>query len=271
MTPQQPQTPYPQPNSSAGYYSAPYGYYPWYPPAQLPPVPAERPPRPERARIANVLIAAGVAIVTLLAIAIASLGPSLVSTGANSPAAGLNQVYSSRFATDDGQWDTSDGCTFGDGGLHVTLRPANTLCALHSSAAADLASTGFYLEAVVGPSAAVAGQQKPCIQISAGEDVITVAFDQQGGFGLVLPGVTDADPCSIGSAVQGSGGYPWHTNGITENRIGVRYDSSAGTLTAYANGLRIARIAIKLSSPIVLSLGATANGEVMFSHFSLYA
>jgi hypothetical protein len=271
MTPPMPQAPYPQANPYAGYYNAPYSYYPWYPPAPLPPTPAERPLRPGRARIANALIAVGVVIVTLGAITVAALAPALTSSPASSPAAGLSQVYSAPLTSDDGQWNLSHGCFFGDGGLHATLQRSNTLCDFSASAAPDLASTGFYLEAVVGPAAAVSGQQKPCIVISTGEDAITAAFDQQGGFGLVLPGATGAEACSIGSALVGSGGYAWHTNGITPNRIGVRYDAPTGTLTVYANGLPIATRSIQLLRPISLSLGASADGEAVFTRFSLYA
>jgi hypothetical protein len=269
MTQPAPQSPYPQANSYAGYYGA-YGYTPWYPPATLPPVPAERPARPGRARIANALIAAAVALVTLGAIALAALAPSLAPADTAAPGAGLSQLYAASLASDAGHWDTSSGCVFADGGLHATRQFSATLCDFRPDAAPDLASSGFYLVADVGPAAAVAGQQKPCIEIRAGEDVVTLAFDQQGAYGLHLVGASAE--CAIGSGLTATETYSWHTNGITPNRIGMRYDASAGTLTVYANGLMVTKVrSVQLSSPVTLRLGASADGEALFTHFSLYA
>jgi hypothetical protein len=221
------------------------------------------------ARIANVLIATAMALMTLGAIALAALGPSLAPSAASAPGAGLSQVYSADLANDASHWDTSGGCVVADGGLHATRQTSATLCDFRPDAAQDLATSGFYLVADVGPAAAVAGQQKPCIEIQAGEDVLTLAFDQQGAYGLHIVGTSGE--CAIGSSLTGPDTYAWHTNGITPNRIGMRYTASAGTLAVYVNGLQIAERAISLSSPITLRLGASADGEAVFTRFSLFA
>jgi hypothetical protein len=267
MTQPAPQAAYPQPNPYAGYYGG-YGYAPWYPPATLPPVPAERPSRPGRSRIANALIAAAVALVTLGAIALAALATAPADTAA--PTAGLTQVYSASPAKDPSHWDVSNGCIFADGGLHATRQSSATLCDFRPDGAQDLATGGFYLVADVGPAAALAGQEKPCVEIRAGEDVDTLAFDQQGAYGLRLGG-SGSPECAISALLTGTETYAWHTNGITPNRIAVRYDASAAALTIYANGLKIAERPIRLSSPVTLSLGASADGEAVFTHFALYA
>jgi hypothetical protein len=268
MTQPAPRAPYSQPNPYAGYYGA-YGYAPWYPPATLPPVPAERPARPGRARIANALIAAAVALVTLGAIALAALAPSLVPANTAAPGAGMSQLYAASPASDPSHWDISSGCVFADGGLHATRQSSATLCDFRPDAVQDLASTGFYLVADVGPAAAVASQQIPCVEIRAGEDAVTLAFDQQGAYGLHVGG--SSGECTVSSGLTATDTYAWHANGITPNRIAVRYDASAATLTGYANGLMVAERSIQLSSPVTLRLGAGADGEAVFTHFSLYA
>jgi hypothetical protein len=264
------QAPYPQPGPYAGYYTAPYGHAPWYPPTTLPLTPAERPSRPGRARAANMILAVGIALVTLGALALAALAPSFVGGATSSPSAGLSPVYVTPLANDAQHWDTSSGCDFSAGGLHATGQTSATLCAFRPDTSLEIATSGFYLEAEVGPAASVARQQKPCIEIQAGEFALSVAFDQTGAYGIhpASPG----SECAIGTAgaLLGSDTYAWHTNGITLNRIGVRYDASAGGLALYVNRQRIATRTVHLADPVTLSLGASGDGEAVFTRFSLY-
>ncbi|HEV2238747.1 MAG TPA: hypothetical protein VGR57_18965 [Ktedonobacterales bacterium] len=269
-TPQTPQPyPYPQPGPYGGYYT-PYGYPQWYPPATQPLTPAERPSRPSRARLANTILAAAIALVTVGALALAALAPSFSGAAASSPSTGLTQVYAAPLTNDNQHWDTSGGCVFDDGGLHATWQTSATLCAFRPDRASDFAASGFYLVAEVGPAVALAHQQKPCVAIQAGEDALTVAFDQTGAYGVHSASAGSGCVISTAGVLLGTDTDAWHTNGITPNRIGVRYDASAGSLAVYVNGQLIATRALQLVDPVTLSLGASGDGEAVFTRFSLY-
>lgn len=264
-----PQAPYPQAGPYGGHYPSPYGYYPWYPQVTLPPTPAERPTRPGRARIARIVLAGTIGLVTLGALALAALAPTFDRASERSPSAGLSLVYAAQLTSDATHWDTSSGCDVGDGGLHISGQSIATLCEFRPDAQQDFATSGFYMVAEVGPAAAVSSQQKPCIEVRAGEDLLTVAFDQQGGYGVKSGGVTTA--CSTSTSLVAASAFAWHTNGITPNRIALRYDASVSAITLYVNGQRVLTYSVRLEGPVTLGLGASANGEAVFTRFSLYA
>jgi hypothetical protein len=269
-TSQQPaQPPVAPPASYPLYYAYPYGYYPWYQPAPatLPPTPAERPARPGGARRANLALSLVLAMATLGALLLAAIAPSLAQYAPSAPAGGLTQLYSMSLTSDSGDWELGNGCAFEQGGLHAHLASDATLCAFMPSTSYDLTSQGFYVATTVGPAAALAGLEEPCMQIATTADVYTLAFNQQGSFGFRR---NPSRTCALSGALTPLDTSSWHANGITPNRIAVRYEPDAQTLVVYVNDQQIVAMDAALSGPVQVSLGSSGGGEAVYTSFALY-
>jgi hypothetical protein len=267
--PQQPQYPsYPYPYPTYPY----YGYAPWPGPAAasvLPPTPAERPAAPGRARLANVVLAVVMAVATAGALVLAAVAPSLAQHAPSPAREGFAQVYNQQLADDSAHWDVGQGCVFDQGGLHATLQARPTLCAFLPSKSGDLTGSGFSLTTTVGPAAAVAGVQEPCLLLSSGSQAFSLAFDQQGEYVFEM---NPSQPCEL---TTNQGLLPqtqaWHAGGETPNQITVVYLPAGGTITVYVNSQEVVSNGWQLSGQNQISLGATGGGEAIFTSFALYS
>jgi hypothetical protein len=262
-----PQPPYP--------YAPPwgYGYYPWYGPRPTqPPTPVERPVRPGRARLANIIIAALAAASLVVALALAAVAPAFSSHPPDPTGLGFHQIYDAPLTDDPGHWDVGKGCVFEQGGLHApvnTTDATGTICPFTPSVAGDITSQGFYLTAEVGGAAAVGAQQQPCIGFESAGAAYELTFDQSGNYILKT---TSTGPCGDdpgGGAANGI--VAWHTDGYTHNRIGVLYSAADRTTTIYINDQVLVQVPLGFSDPVKIDLGASGGGEAIFTRFTFYS
>jgi hypothetical protein len=287
--PQPPQSPQPQapgayppgptypPFGQYGY----YGSYPWYfPPPPQPPTPAERPSQPGRARLVNLVIAVVAAVSTVVALALAAVAPAVATRAPDPTSLGFHQVYDSQLAEDTANWDVGQGCVFELGGLHAPVNSTDstgTICPFIPSTKGDLTSRGFLLTAEIRGAAAVNAQQQPCIAFE-GQDTFELTFDQSGNY---LFESSPARPCgdnpsaATGMLLDGgtplSGTIAWHTDGYTHNRISVSYSGSDQVMTVYVNDQHLFQQSIALSGQYKIDLGASGDGEAVFSRFTLFS
>ncbi len=147
--------------------------------------------------------------------------------------------------SDSGDWELGNGCAFEQGGLHAHLASDATLCAFMPSTSYDLTSRGFYVATTVGPAAALA----------------------QGSFGFRR---NPSRTCALSGALTPLDTSSWHANGITPNRIAVRYEPDAQTLMVYVNDQQIVAMDAALSGPVQVSLGSSGGGEAVYTSFALY-
>ncbi len=235
----------------------------------LPPTPAERPQRPGRARVVNIVLAVVTVVATIGALALAAAAPSLASSAPAPRSTGLAQVYNMRLIDDPSNWDVGHGCTFEQGGLHATQADTASLCAFLPSQQSNLTGSGFYLTTTVGPAAAVSGQQEPCIALQGDGGYFSLAFNQTGGFELsdnadqpcVLQGATGVLPETVA----------WHADGLTPNVISLHYIAESNQMLVYVNGQEIASVVMTHAAPQQISLGASGSGEAVFTSFALYS
>jgi hypothetical protein len=283
--------PYPPPAQHPGY--APYGpyypyypyapypayYVPWYPPQPLvqPPTPVERAASPRVGRVIRQVLGVVLALVTLGSVALAAAGQSSAQLAPSPASVGYTLTYSSRSANDQNQWDGST-CVLEQGGLHARELPnAPSLCAFRPSESQDVTSLGFFLDAVVGPAAAVPSEQEPCVVLrnASSATELSLTFDQQGNYVLdTAPAGTDCSLSSSTGLPVTTGTFAWHTDGEVANRISLLYMPNADqNLILYVNGQQVAQTTWNTSgfdTIDTINLGAAAGGEAVFTSFALY-
>lgn len=271
---------YPQYPQYPVYPQYPQWQYPAYPMAPMAPVapmkpapPPEEGPAPKAPRgllpdRASIIVAGVVSVITLLALFLAILAPSLGEQSGNAVPSGWSKVFDGA-VHNDGSWDTASGCNFTSAGLDVSGQREGTVCAFVPSTSSDLTSQGFLLDVQLAPAGAVSGNQSPIITIgnvsggAASAGFLSISFDQQGGYVICTP--ENLPLCMRGATVA------WHGDGYVPNSIAVRYLPSQGQLTLYANGQAVTTIAASISGQQTLAIGADSNGEALFTHVTLYS
>ncbi|MFI5272307.1 MAG: hypothetical protein ACHQ4H_04650 [Ktedonobacterales bacterium] len=240
-------------------------------PAALLPL-AEKPKRFFGGRFGG-LFAAGVIVLLVAAIALASLGPLLVDHTPASVPAGWATVFDG-VPNDAAQWTPSSGgsCTAGSNGLTISSENGNKGCDLTPTTQSDVLSGGFLLEMTLAPDASAQNYQSPLVGFG---DYVFVNFDQNGQY------VVCTDICGAFSAVNVSGlTSSWHTDGFTPNSFAVRYlpaDTTHGDqLTLYADGqqVHVVNLHIPTNSSVTLGAGDDPSGgagEAIYTHVTLYA
>jgi hypothetical protein len=162
--------------------------------------------------------------------------------------------------SDNGAWNSGNGCVFTPQGLDVTGEGDGAACLFRRSAQSDLTSQGFWLQATIAPAADVQGTEVSVVLIGDSEPIF---FDMLGAY------VVD---CQVGSALCETGTTTaWHTNGLIANTITISYDAASATLTIYANGQLVTSAPMTQSVGPMLSLGAGGDGEALFTHASIYS
>lgn len=205
------------------------------------------------------IFAAVVVAVTIVAIALAAVAPTLGVYPGNTPPAGFAQVYTASLS-DDGKWVNTGPCAFTSQGLDVTGSTDGVACVFQPSTSGDLTSQGFWLQTTVAPSAFIRGNEEPLILIG---DSQAILFSQQGSYAVYCQ--NSAVPCAAGLTTA------WHTNAFVSNTITVSYDAGASTLTVFANAQQVVQVSFVVGGQATLALGAGSNGEALFTRVSIYA
>lgn len=210
----------------------------------------------------SIIFAVATIAVTVVAIALAALAPSLVARPDTTPPAGFTQVYDANLS-DDGKWPNQSPCTLTSQGLDVAGGTDGTACLFRPSASADLTSQGFWFQATVAPAASVAGSMEPVILIG---DTEAIFFEQQGAYAVVCADSSTgtARVCAEGTTTA------WHTNAFVANTITVSYDAGASLLTLFANDQRVTSVTLTVGSQASLALGAGSDSEVLFTHATIF-
>jgi hypothetical protein len=246
-----------------------YPYYPVYvqPPTQKPreqeEPPVERAPRGLWSDGVAMWLAVASVIITVLAVALASVAPSLGLRTANAVPSDWTKVLDGGIAAD--AWRLNVGCSLTDQGMDVVGSGHDAICLYTRSTTGDLTSHGFFIEVRVAPAGTVQGSQEPLIQIGNTAMGVSGVFTQSGQYALCT-GVS-SDSCIQGNTIA------WHSDSYIANSMGLRYvaDGNGGRVTLFANGQEVASVAATIAPGSPISLGAAADSEAVFTHATLYS
>lgn len=253
------------------YYGYPYPYpYPYYPgayqpyPQPVPPrSPSERPSKPGAARVRNLIVAAIGIILTLAAIAAASLA-AIGSQSAPSPVSGgLRQVYSQQLGGDDTNWTLDQGCVLQHEGLLADGSSNGAICAFVPTGQQDLLSQGFQLSLVMAPGEDVSALEEGGIILGQADTGFFVDFTQEGNFAFYTRG--NNVPLLSGSTIA------WHADPSLANTITLRYSATNAVLDTYVNGQQVFTHALTLDQGTELALAAPDGAQALFTSFALYS
>src|SRR5260370_35152616 len=159
-----------------------YAYYPVYvqPPTQKPreqeQPPVERAPQGLWSDGVTMWLAIASIVITVLAVALASVAPSLGLRTANAVPSDWTTVRDGGIAAD--AWRFNVGCSLTDQGMDVVGSSHAAICLYTRSTTGDLTSHGFFIEVRVAPAGTVQGNQDPLIQIGNIAMGLTCVFTQ---------------------------------------------------------------------------------------------
>jgi hypothetical protein len=246
-----------------------YPYYPVYvqPPTQKPREqegpPAERAPRGLWSDGVTMWLAVASVVITVLAVALASVAPSLGLRTANAVPSDWTKVLDGGIAAD--AWRFNIGCSLTAQGMDVVGSGHDAVCLYTRSTTGDLTSRGFFIEVRVAPAGTVQGNQEPLIAIGDTSASVSSVFNQSGQYALCT-GVS-SDSCIRGNTIA------WHSDSYIANSMGLRYvaDGDGGRVTLFANGQEVASMAATIAPGSPISLGAAADSEAVFTHATLYS
>lgn len=246
-----------------------YPYYPVY--VQLPTKkpreqeepPEERAPRGLWSDGVTMWLAIASVVITVLAVALASVAPSLGLRTANAVPSDWTKVLDGGIAAD--AWRLNVGCSLTDQGMDAVGSSHDAICLYTRSTTGDLTSRGFFIEVRVAPAGTVQGNQEPLIQIGNTAMGVSGVFTQSGQYALCT-GVS-SDSCIQGNTIA------WHSDSFIANSMGLRYvaDGNGGRVTLFANGQEVASVAATIAPGSPISLGAAADSEAVFTHATLYS
>jgi hypothetical protein len=202
-------------------------------------------------------------VITVLAVALASVAPSLGLRTANAVPSDWTKVLDGGIAAD--AWRFNMGCSLTDQGMDVIGSSHDAICLYTRSTTGDLTSHGFFIEVRVAPAGTVQGNQEPLIAIGDTSASVSSVFNQSGQYALCT-GVS-SDSCIRGNTIA------WHSDSYIANSMGLRYvaDGDGGRVTLFANGQEVASIAATIAPGSPISLGAAADSEAVFTHATLYS
>lgn len=209
-----------------------------------------------------------VVVLTVAAIALASVGPLFVNHSAIP--AGMTKVFDG-VPNDSSAWRAADGCALVANGLDVDSSTRDG-CQFVPSVNADLLSQGFYLSVTLAPDASVTNAQEPVVAFSNDE---YVALDQSGAY-LICTGIFDRFGNNICVSDYSSA---WHTDGYTPNAFTLVYqpgaDNGQDALVLFINGQQTRTVDLSLSSGAGLVLAAAEpaqgeRGEAIYTHVTFY-
>jgi hypothetical protein len=264
----------------------PYPQYPQYPPMYAPPgpsyAPQDAPPNEAeiaaakvRARRYQIIAGAVIGGLTILALALAAIAPSLTPSGSTPVPAGWQAVYQSNLAaasTKDYQaWDVSKGCSFYSTGLDANGSngaggaSGSAVCAFAPAKVGGDTSQGFYFEVGLAPAASVSSFQQSALAIgdvsSSSAQGVFFEVDQSGRY-LICDSA--CSPRSGGVYVTG-GTAAYHGDAYVANTIAVRVWPNHNEETFYINGQQVADVSVDLGLQPALAAGAPSGSETIFT------
>ncbi len=216
-------------------------------------------PAPQRAGVwAAPLFGAVIAVVTLGAIALGLIAPQFGQNAAGDLPSGWAVVFDSDLATATSDWKVGADCGFDHGGLFANS--GNSPCVYTPSSKADYLSQGFRLDATLAPASAL--EKSQVAVLLAGTAYFGIA--QDGSFAL-------ADDGRTSDAETRDTAFNWHANGLSPNTIRLEWGGPDTPLVAYTNGYKAAEIpfSISASSNHALEIGASRDGQALFTHLTL--
>ena len=246
----------------------------YYPPQDAPPNEAEVALAKARGRRYQIITGAVIASLTVLALALAAIAPSLTpAAGATIPAT-WQQVYQSNLAAasakDYQAWDVSNGCSFYSTGLDANGTTGsggannNATCIFSPDKVGADTTQGFYFEVGLAPAASVSSFQQSVLLVGdisgANAKGLTFEVDQSGRYLLCGAG------CSARTGVYLSGGTAaYHGDAFVANSIAVRVWPNHNEETFYINGQQVADVSVDVGLQPVLAAGAPSGSETIFT------
>lgn len=223
---------------------------------------AEKPRGPWPTRYAK---AFGIVIIVLTGVAIALAAVAPLLAGASSPSLpkGWTTLYDG--LPQPGQWSNAAGCDYSGSGLLITGNAATENCLFLLSRNRDLVSSGFYVEATLGPAADVAQTEDGGILVGARSDALAAVVDQSGAYRLCTL------PCVSGAIYATGKTDAWHAGGYTPNVIGLRYEADSHTATLYVNGQAVRSVTYTPPPSSEIALAASRDAQVLITHVAVSA
>lgn len=251
-----------------------------YPPMMVPQTPAPyRPPAPpaganEQARAKGrryqIIFGAVFAGLTVLALVIAALAPSLRPTASGTLPAGWTPVYQHDLTVaDNAAWDLTKGCAFNEAGLDASATGSSaTICDFMSAGAGGATTQGFYFEAEIAPAATVPAFERALLLVGVTSnqsgDALAFEVDQQGRYVLC------DTSCAPGRGIYISGGTAaWHGDAFVANTFAVRVSPDHTHETFFVNGQQVATATANLGAQPALALGAPSGSDALFTRATL--
>lgn len=253
-------------------YYYPYAYYPYpYPMwAQeqrkplLEDAPTEKPPTGLWTDRVSMWFGIGMTIVTVLALLLGAVAPSLVQRATALVPRDWTKVFDGPI-TASSPWALNSDCQLSSEGLDVSSSTHQALCAYQAASGQDLVSHGVLLVAQLAPAGQVTGNQRPVIQFGTESSSAFASVNQTGQYELCAGDSQYA--CQAGTTVA------WHGDGYIANTIAVRYEPTVqgGRMTLYANDQKVASQVVTLAPGSAIVLSAAPSSEAVYTHVTLYS
>jgi hypothetical protein len=238
------------------------------PPATMPPLysmPAPQPApaaRPSKPSPFGMIFGLAATVVTLGAIALAVFAPQLTTAPNLRVPQGWQQVYSDNPGTSSGLWDSTGGCDFSSGGLHIG---SEGTCTFKPADSATL-TNGILVVARLAPAADVASSEDTGILL---DNSVLVIVSQQGDY-KICRGSCQISSSSGEGPISGST-IAMHSDAFVANEIAVLYNADASTIDFYVNGQFVNHATVDISATPSIALATSSSGETLVTHVDIYA
>lgn len=211
-----------------------------------------------------IIFGAVAVVVTLGAIVLAALAPSLETAAPPAVPSGWTQAYNADLNGSTTGFETGAGCAVTDKGLDVTADQSAVTCTYQPSDQGSLLANGFQLRVTMAPASQIAGGQQPLIGLGDSAFVAVEQVDTATTFVICNVDCTaGADPVQLGSDA-------WHGEGYYANTLTLFWGGTGQQLVVSANGQQVASVDFHFASGAQgLELGTLKHGEALYSHMTL--
>lgn len=231
-------------------------------------------PRPAPSRYTRIF-AIALSVVTIAALAVAYFSSDFRQSGSSALPASWSQAYNADLTTtNDGAWDESQGCRYTALGLDADAQDSSdALCAFQPSVKDSVTSAGFFFTAKLAPAANVPTFARAMLRVGAingvntpDSSIVQFTIGQDGSYALCD---SACDQTTRTFYLHGSLAS-WHGDALVANTIAVKVTPAHDALTFFVNGQEVATIDIQIGPQPIITVGAPAGSEAIFTNATLY-
>lgn len=234
------------------------------------PVATPRQTRPVANRY-TLIFGATLTAVTVVALLLAFFASDFRPSGSAAIPTSWSRTYNVDLtATNDGQWDQTQGCQLTALGLDANAADSSgAVCAFQPSMKGSATQSGFYFEAKVAPANKVPSFARAMLSVgdpSNPDATLRFIIGQDGNYTLC----DGACSPSNSDIYLHSGLAAWHGDALVANTIAVRVSPAHDTATFYVNGQEVATVQPQLDQQPAIALGAPSGSEAIYTSATLY-